>query len=332
MVLVIAEAGVNHNGSIDLAKELIDAAVDSGADIIKFQSFKASDLVTKKAKKAQYQILNTSNEESQFNMLQKLEISFEQQKELKNYAEDKNIEFLSTGFDLNSIKFLNEINLKRFKIPSGEITNLPYLRLIGSFKKKVILSTGMANLKEISDALEQLYIAGLDKDDITILHCTTQYPAPLKDINLRAMNTLKNTFKTKVGYSDHTLGIEISLAAVALGAEVVEKHLTLDRSLVGPDHMASIEPYEFSNLVKGIRKISLALGSAEKKISDCEIDNKKIARKSIIAKTKIKKDDIFSEENICAKRPGTGISPMEWDKIIGLKSKKDFDQDDLIEV
>lgn len=332
MVLVIAEAGVNHNGSIDLAKELIDAAVDSGADIIKFQSFKASDLVTKKAKKAQYQILNTSNEESQFNMLQKLEISFEQQKELKNYAEDKNIEFLSTGFDLNSIKFLNEINLKRFKIPSGEITNLPYLRLIGSFKKKVILSTGMANLKEISDALEQLYIAGLNKDDITILHCTTQYPAPLKDINLRAMNTLKNTFKTKVGYSDHTLGIEISLAAVALGAEVVEKHLTLDRSLVGPDHMASIEPYEFSNLVKGIRKISLALGSAEKKISDCEIDNKKIARKSIIAKTKIKKDDIFSEENICAKRPGTGISPMEWDKIIGLKSKKDFDQDDLIEI
>ena len=332
MVLVIAEAGVNHNGSIDLAKELIDAAVDSGADIIKFQSFKASDLVTKKAKKAQYQILNTSNEESQFNMLQKLEISFEQQKELKNYAEDKNIEFLSTGFDLNSIKFLNKINLKRFKIPSGEITNLPYLRLIGSFKKKVILSTGMANLKEISDALEQLYIAGLDKDDVTILHCTTQYPAPLKDINLRAMNTLKNTFKTKVGYSDHTLGIEISLAAVALGAEVVEKHLTLDRSLVGPDHMASIEPYEFSNLVKGIRKISLALGSAEKKISDCEIDNKKIARKSIIAKTKIKKDDIFSEENICAKRPGTGISPMEWDKIIGLKSKKDFDQDDLIEI
>ena len=332
MVLVIAEAGVNHNGSIDLAKELIDAAVDSGADIIKFQSFKASDLVTKKAKKAQYQILNTSNEESQFNMLQKLEISFEQQKELKNYAEDKNIEFLSTGFDLNSIKFLNEINLKRFKIPSGEITNLPYLRLIGSFKKKVILSTGMANLKEISDALEQLYIAGLDKDDITILHCTTQYPAPLKDINLRAMNTLKNTFKTKVGYSDHSLGIEISLAAVALGAEVVEKHLTLDKSLVGPDHMASIEPYEFSNLVKGIRKISLALGSAEKKISDCEIDNKKIARKSIIAKTKIKKDDIFSEENICAKRPGTGISPMEWDKIIGLKSKKDFDQDDLIEI
>jgi len=332
VVLVIAEAGVNHNGSIDLAKELIDAAVDSGADIIKFQSFKASDLVTKKAKKAEYQILNTSNEESQFKMLQKLEISFEQQKELKNYAEEKNIEFLSTGFDLNSIKFLNEMNLKRFKIPSGEITNLPYLRLIGSFKKKVILSTGMANLKEISDALEQLYIAGLDKDDVTILHCTTQYPAPIKDVNLRAMKTLKNTFNTKVGYSDHTLGIDISLAAVALGAEVVEKHLTLDRSLVGPDHMASIEPYEFSNLVKGIRKISLALGSAEKKISVCEIENKKIARKSIVAKTKIKKDDIFSEENICAKRPGTGISPMEWDKVIGLKSKKDFDQDELIEI
>ncbi len=332
MVLVIAEAGVNHNGSLEIAKELIDAAVDSGADIIKFQSFKASDLVTKNAKKAEYQILNTLNEESQYKMLQKLEMSFEQQKELKNYAEERNIEFLSTGFDLNSIKFLNEINLKRFKIPSGEITNLPYLRLIGSFKKQVILSTGMANLEEISEALKQLYMAGLDKNDITILHCTTQYPAPLKDVNLRAMNTLKNIFRTKVGYSDHTLGIEISLAAVALGAEVVEKHLTLDRSLVGPDHMASIEPYEFSNLVKGIRKISLALGSDEKKISDCEIENKKIARKSIIAKTKIKKNDIFSEENICAKRPGTGISPMEWDKVIGLRSKKDFDQDDLIEI
>ncbi len=332
MVLVIAEAGVNHNGSLDLAKELIDVAVDSGADIVKFQSFNASDLVTKNAKKAQYQILNTHNNESQFDMLRSLEISFEKQIELKKYAEDKKIEFLSTGFDLKSVKFLNELNLKRFKIPSGEITNLPYLRLIGSFKKPVILSTGMANLKEVKDALEQLYMAGLSKEYITILHCTSQYPAPLNDINLRAMNTLKKSFKTKVGYSDHTLGIEVSLAAVALGAEIIEKHLTLDKSLDGPDHMASLEPNEFSNLVKGIRTISKALGSDEKKVSISEKENRKIARKSIIAKTSIKKSEIFTEDNICAKRPGTGISPMEWEKIIGLKSKKDFDKDDLIEI
>lgn len=332
MVLVIAEAGVNHNGSLDLAKELIDVAVDSGADIVKFQSFNASDLVTKNAKKAQYQILNTHNNESQFDMLRSLEISFEKQIELKKYAEDKKIEFLSTGFDLKSVKFLNELNLKRFKIPSGEITNLPYLRLIGSFKKPVILSTGMANLKEVKDALQQLYMAGLSKEYITILHCTSQYPAPLNDINLRAMNTLKKSFKTKVGYSDHTLGIEVSLAAVALGAEIIEKHLTLDKSLDGPDHMASLEPNEFSNLVKGIRTISKALGSDEKKVSISEKENRKIARKSIIAKTSIKKSEIFTEDNICAKRPGTGISPMEWEKIIGLKSKKDFDKDDLIEI
>ncbi len=332
MVLVIAEAGVNHNGSMELAKELIDVAVDSGADIVKFQSFNASDLVTKNAKKAKYQILNTVNDESQFDMLKALEISFEEQIELKKYAEDKNIEFLSTGFDLNSIKFLNELNLKRFKIPSGEITNLPYLRLIGSFKKPVILSTGMANLKEVKDALEQLYIAGLSKENVTILHCTSQYPAPFKDINLRAMHTLKNSFNTKVGYSDHTLGIEVSLAAVALGAEIIEKHLTLDKSLDGPDHMASLEPNEFTNLVKGIRRISLALGSDEKKVSRSEKENRKVARKSIIAKTNIKKNEFFTEDNICAKRPGTGISPMEWEKIIGLKSKKNFEKDDLIEI
>ena len=332
MVLVIAEAGVNHNGSLDLAKELIDAAVESGADIVKFQSFSAADLVTRNAKKAKYQILNTKNDESQFNMLEELEISFEQQKELKKYAENRNIEFLSTGFDLSSVKFLNKLNLNRFKIPSGEITNLPYLRLIGSFKKPVILSTGMSNLNEVKEALEQLYIAGLDTEDITILHCTSQYPAPIKDVNLMAMNTLRNFFKTKIGYSDHTLGIEVALAAVALGAEVIEKHLTLDKNLDGPDHMASLEPNEFSNLVSGIRKISLSLGSHEKKVSTSEKENRKVARKSIIAKTNIKKNDFFTEDNICTKRPGTGISPMEWDNIIGLKSKKDFKKDDLIEI
>ena len=332
MVLVIAEAGVNHNGSLDLAKELIDAAVESGADIVKFQSFSAADLVTRNAKKAKYQILNTKNDDSQFKMLKDLEISFEQQKELKKYAENKNIEFLSTGFDLSSIKFLNKLNLNRFKIPSGEITNLPYLRLIGSFKKPVILSTGMSNLNEVKEALQQLYMAGLEVEDVTILHCTSQYPAPIKDVNLMAMNTLRNFFKTKIGYSDHTLGVEVALAAVALGAEVIEKHLTLDKSFDGPDHMASLEPNEFSNLVKGIRKISLSLGSHEKKATTSEKENRKVARKSIIAKTSIKKNDFFTEDNICAKRPGTGISPMEWNNVIGLKSKKDFNKDDLIEI
>ena len=331
MVLIIAEAGVNHNGSIDMAKKLIDAAVYTGADIIKFQSFSAEDLVTKFAKKARYQIVNTANDESQFRMLKKLELTYDQQLELKLYSEKRKIEFLSTGFDIDSLNFLNKLNLKRFKIPSGEITNLPYLRLIGSFQKPVILSTGMSNLDEIRDALNQLLLAGLKKEQVTILHCTTQYPAPYDDINLRAMATIRNAFNTKIGYSDHSSGIEVSLAAVALGAEVIEKHLTLDRNLEGPDHKASIEPDDFLKLVKSIRNISKALGSKEKKIRNSEIQNLSVARKSIVAKKSIKRNEIFTQENICTKRPGIGISPMEWDKLIGKRSKKDFAKDDLIE-
>lgn len=331
MVLIIAEAGVNHNGSVTMAKELIDIASKAGADIIKFQTFEASQLVTKSAQKARYQILNTESNESQLKMLKELEISFEDQIELKKYADNKNIEFLSTAFDLGSVNFLKKLNLRRYKIPSGEITNLPYLRLIGSLGKPVILSTGMSNLIEIHQALDQLYSRGLDKNNITIMHCTTEYPAPFKDINLRALETLKNEFNTEIGYSDHSTGIEVSLAAVALGAKIIEKHLTIDNNLEGPDHKASIEPYQFEELVKGIRNITLALGSKEKKISSSELENLKIARKSIVAKVQIKKGQIFTEENLCTKRPGTGISPMNWDKLIGQEAKKDFSIDDLIE-
>lgn len=265
MVLIIAEAGVNHNGSVAMAKELIDIASKAGADIIKFQTFEASQLVTKSAQKARYQILNTASNESQLKMLKELEISFEDQIELKKYADNKNIEFLSTAFDLGSVNFLKKLNLRRYKIPSGEITNLPYLRLIGSLGKPVILSTGMSNLIEIHQALDQLYSRGLNKNNITIMHCTTEYPAPFKDINLRALETLKNEFNTEIGYSDHSTGIEVSLAAVALGARIIEKHLTIDNNLEGPDHKASIEPYQFEELVKGIRNITMALGSKEKK-------------------------------------------------------------------
>ena len=331
MVLIIAEAGVNHNGSLLLAKELIDAASFAGADIIKFQSFDANKLVTKKAKKARYQIINTSNDDSQLKMLKELQLSFEEQIELKYYADKKNIEFLSTAFDLESIYFLNKLNLKRFKIPSGEITNLPYLRLIGSLNKPIILSTGMSNLLEIRQALNELNSQGSTNKDISILHCTTQYPAPFKDINLRALETLKKEFNTKIGYSDHSSGIEVSLAAVALGANIIEKHITIDKNLDGPDHKASIEPDQLKVLVKSIRNISLAMGSNEKKISKSELENLKIARKSIVAKVFIKKGQIFTEENLCTKRPAEGISPMEWDNIIGNKAKKDFQVDDFIE-
>lgn len=331
MVLIIAEAGVNHNGSLILAKELIDAASCAGADVIKFQSFDATKLATKKAKKARYQIINTSNDDSQLKMLKKLQLSYEEQIELKTYADKKNIEFLSTAFDIESVHFLNKLNLKRFKIPSGEITNLPYLRLIGSLKKPIILSTGMSNLIEIRQALNELYSRGSMKEDISILHCTTQYPAPYKDINLRAMETLKREFNTKIGYSDHSEGIEVSLAAVALGAQIIEKHITIDKNLDGPDHKASIEPNQLQNLVKSIRNISLAMGSNEKKISKSELENLKIARKSIVSRVFIKKGEVFTEDNLCTKRPAEGISPMEWDKIIGEKAKKDFQVDDFIE-
>jgi len=331
LVLIIAEAGVNHNGSLILAKELVDVAKECGADIVKFQSFKSSNLVIKDTKKAEYQSINTNNEDSQLEMLSKLELTYEEQLDLKNYCIRKNIEFLSTAFDLESLDLINKMNLKRFKIPSGEITNLPYLRKIGSFGKSIILSTGMANIEEIGSALNELYLAGTARKDISILHCTSEYPAPFIDINLRAMSTIKKEFNVKVGYSDHTLGIEVAFAAVSLGADIIEKHITLDKNLSGPDHKASLEPQEFKNLVKGIRNITVALGKNEKKIANSEIKNLQIVRKSIVAKKDIKKGEFFTEENLTTKRPAIGICPMRWDEIIGKKSNKNYKIDDLIE-
>ena len=331
MVLIIAEAGVNHNGSLNQAKELVDVAKDSGADIVKFQTFKPNNLVTKETKKALYQSLNIDNNDTQLEMLRKLELSFDQQLDLKSYCIKKNIEFLTTAFDLESLDLIKEMNLKRFKIPSGEITNLPYLRKIGSFGKSIILSTGMSNIEEINNALIQLNLAGTLKKDISILHCTSEYPAPYIDVNLKAMNSIKNKFNVDIGYSDHTLGVEVSFAAVSLGAKIIEKHITLNRNLSGPDHKASLEPDEFKNLVNGIRNISLALGKSEKKITNSEMENLKIVRKSIVAKRDIKKGEIYTEENLTTKRPGIGICPMRWDEIIGKVSNKDYKSDDLIE-
>ncbi len=331
MVLIIAEAGVNHNGSLSQAKELVDVAKESGADIVKFQTFNSSNLVTKGTKKALYQSLNTENNDSQLEMLKKLELSFDQQIDLRNYCIKKNIEFLTTAFDLESLDLINQMNLKRFKIPSGEITNLPYLRKIGSFGKSIILSTGMSNMEEIDNALNQLYLAGTSKRDVSILHCTSEYPAPFLDVNLKAMNSIKKKFKVDIGYSDHTLGCEVSFAAVSLGAKIIEKHITLNRNLSGPDHKASLEPKEFRNLVKGIRNISLALGKSQKKITNSEMKNLTIVRKSIYAKKDIRKGELYSENNLTTKRPAIGICPMKWDEMIGRVSNKNYKIDDLIE-
>ena len=330
MVLIIAEAGVNHNGSIKLAKQLVDSAKSCNADIIKFQFFKADDLVVPNTEKATYQKREDISSHNQFDMLKKLELSYEEQADLKIYCDKKNIEFLTSGFDLNSLKAIRKLNLKRYKIPSGEITNLPYLRFIGKQEKPIILSTGMSNINEIKVALDVLYASGAKSENISVLHCTSEYPAPLNEINLRAMCTIKELFKVNVGYSDHTLGIEVSLAAVALGAKVIEKHLTLDRNSDGPDHKASLIPDEFKMLVKGVRNISIALGSNEKKIGNTELKNLPLVRKSIVAKKDIKKGDIFSDDNLCSKRPGTGLSPMLWDEIIGKRAKKNFRVNDFI--
>ena len=330
MVLIIAEAGVNHNGSIKVAKELVDAAKSCNADIIKFQFFKADDLVVPNTEKANYQKKQDKSSHKQIDMLRKLELSYEEQKELKIYCDRKNIEFLTSGFDLNSLNAIRKLNLRRYKIPSGEITNLPYLRFVGKQEKPIILSTGMSNIDEIRAALKALNDSGARLDNISVLHCTSEYPAPLNEINLRAMCTIKELFKVNVGYSDHTLGIEVSLAAVALGAKVIEKHLTLDRNLEGPDHMASLIPDEFKKLVKGVRNISIALGSNEKKIGKSEFRNLSLVRKSIVARKEIKKGEVFSVENLCSKRPGTGISPMLWDEIIGTCAKRNFKVNEFI--
>ena len=329
-VFIIAEAGVNHNGSIDVAKKLIDEASNAGADAVKFQTFKAKDLVSKKAQKAEYQKKTTDKKESQFDMIKKLELNVEMHKELISYCNIKNIMFLSSPFDLDSIKLLDELGLLVFKIPSGEITNLLYLRHIGKLNKKVILSTGMADINEIKDALDTLISNGTQKENITVLHANTMYPTPLKDVNLRAMTTIGNTFDIAFGYSDHTLGIEVDIAAVAMGARCIEKHFTLDSTMEGPDHKASLEPGELKSMVRAIRNIEVALGSSIKKPSNSERPNMQVVRKSIVAKKNIKKGDVLCEQNLVIKRPGNGISPMRWDDIIGTNATKNYSEDELI--
>ena len=329
-VFIIAEAGVNHNGSIDLAKKLIDVASASGADAVKFQTFKADNLATKKAQKAIYQKENTDKEESQFDMLKKLELDIEAHKELISYCSNKKIIFLSSPFDHESIELLNDLGLEILKIPSGEITNLPYLRHIGKLNKRIILSTGMSNIDEVKSALNILINSGTKKNNITVLHANTEYPTPMEDVNLRAMLTIGKELDINFGYSDHTLGIEVDIAAVAMGANCIEKHFTLDCNMEGPDHKASLEPNQLKAMVIAIRNIEVALGGSVKKPSRSEIKNIKIARKSIVTKTKIKKGDILSKKNLTVKRPGIGISPMKWDEIMGTKATKDYNQDELI--
>ncbi|MDT0554147.1 N-acetylneuraminate synthase [Urechidicola vernalis] len=330
-VLIIAEAGVNHNGDINLAKKLIDAASEAGVDYVKFQTFNSKKLVSKNAQKATYQKENTNNKtESQLEMLQKLELSKEAHFELIKYCKSKKVKFLSTGFDLESIEFLNDLNIDLFKIPSGEITNLPYLRKIGGLGKPVIISTGMADMSEIEDAINVVIEAGTNKKDISILHCNTEYPTPMEDVNLKAMLSIKKEFNVNVGYSDHTLGIEIPIAAAAMGAKVIEKHFTLDNNMEGPDHKASLEPRDLESMVHGIRNIEEALGNGIKEPSKSEIKNKIVVRKSIVASTRINKGEILTESNIAVKRPGNGISPMLWDSIIGTKATMEYKEDELI--
>lgn len=333
-VLIIAEAGVNHNGSIETAKKMIDKAVDAGVDIIKFQTFKSEKLVSKSAQQAEYQKKNigSSTDNSQLNMLKKLELSHFDHKELIEYCNPKGIKFFSTAFDLESVDYLHSLNIGLWKIPSGEITNYPYLKKIAQFGEPVILSTGMCEMKDIEAVLKVLTDNGLGKDKISILHCNTEYPTPFKDVNLLAMNELKERFGVRVGYSDHTKGIEVPIAAVALGAEIIEKHFTLDRNMEGPDHKASLEPDELKAMVSAIRNIEFALGDGHKAISESERKNIAVARKSIVAAKDIKAGEIFTENNLTVKRPGNGISPMDWEKVIGQTAKKDFVEDQLIEL
>lgn len=328
--LIIAEAGVNHNGEIELAKKLIDIAVDAGADIVKFQTFKAKNLVSKSAKKADYQITNTKNDDSQFSMLKKLELSHEAHYELKDYCSNKGIQFLSTPFDVDSLKFLIEFGIDTIKVPSGEITNLPFLKLLASYNKNVIMSSGMANMEEIKDAVKILVESGTKSEKITLLHCNTEYPTPYEDVNLRAMQTIAVETHLKVGYSDHTQGIEVPIAAVALGAQVIEKHFTLSRSLEGPDHLASLEPNELKAMVQAIRNIEKAIGNQEKLPSQSERKNIAIARKSIHYGSDLKKGHIIREVDLVMKRPGDGISPMLYERFIGKVLTKDVREDEQL--
>jgi N,N'-diacetyllegionaminate synthase len=327
-VYIIAEAGVNHNGNPELAKNMIDKAKEAGADCIKFQTFISKNIVTKNANKAEYQLHQTDANENQLAMLQKLEMSFDDFIELDKYCKAQGIKFLSTPFDFESIEFLASINMEMWKIPSGEITNLPYLIRIAKMHKPIILSTGMSSLKEVEEAMNVLRKNG--SGEITLLHCTTEYPAPYTDVNLKAMDTLKEKFHVPLGYSDHTKGIEISIAAVAMGATVIEKHFTLDRNMEGPDHKASLEPSELKAMVRAIRNVELAIGSGRKTSVESEQKNIIIARKSIVASQSIKKGDIFTEDNLTVKRPGNGISPMRWFEVLGQEAIRDFEEDELI--
>lgn len=329
-VFIIAEAGVNHNGSLKLAKKLVDAAKDAGADCVKFQTFVSKNIVSRNAVKAEYQKKQTEPEESQHDMLKKLELSFDEFTELNEYCMRKDIEFMSTAFDFDSINFLNSLDMGTWKIPSGDITNLPYLIKIAKLNKPVILSTGMSTMEDIRNAIKALKENGTA--EITVLHCTTEYPTPLEDVNLKAMNTIKEEFSVEVGYSDHTTGIEVPIAAVALGATVIEKHFTLDRSMDGPDHQASLEPNELKAMVDSIRHIELALGNGMKQPAESEKKNMAIARKSIIASKNIKAGEVFTDDNLTVKRPGDGISPMRWFDVIGKNAPRDFDEDELIEL
>lgn len=331
-VLFIAEAGVNHNGDIDLAKKLVDLAAEAGADIVKFQTFKAENLVTADAKMADYQVQNTQEVESQYSMLKKLELKNEDFVELKAYCKEKGIGFLSTGFDLESLEFLKTLKMCLWKVPSGEITNLPYLEFLGGCNEPVILSTGMCYMAEIEDAISVLTKAGLKKNLITVLHCNTDYPTPFEDVHLNAMATIKNNLDVAIGYSDHTPGIEVSLAAVAMGATVIEKHFTLDKNLPGPDHQASLDPAEFKQLVKSIRNIEKAFGRSEKIPSQGEMKNRLVVRKSLVAAHDIEKGETITKDNLTIKRPGSGISPMKFTELLGSKAVRNFSKDELIEI
>lgn len=327
-VFIIAEAGVNHNGSLDNAKRMVECAAEAGADAIKFQTFKAETLVCKNAQKAEYQKEATGNEESQFEMLKKLELTEEEYEELKRYCGEKHIMFLSTPFDLDSLRYLNEIGIEIIKIPSGEITNYPYLREIGKLRKPIIMSTGMSTMAEVEEAVEVLQINGAR--DITLLHCNTQYPTPYGDVNLRAMLALKDKFHTEVGYSDHTLGVEVPIAATAMGATVIEKHFTLNRGMEGPDHKASLEPDELKCMIRSIRNVEQAMGTGIKEPTNSEYKNILVARKSIVARKQIQAGEIFTEENITTKRPGDGMSPMRWNEVIGKTASREYGVDEKI--
>lgn len=332
-VLIIAEAGVNHNGSLGLAKQLIDKAVEAGVDIIKFQTFKSEKLVSKAARQAEYQQRNIGKkDEGQLAMLKKLELSQADHEELISYCNERGIRFFSTAFDMDSIDYLHSLDMGLWKIPSGEITNYPYLRKIAQYKEPVILSTGMCELSDIEAAMKVLLDFGVRKEQITILHCNTEYPTPFADVNIKAMLEIGEKFGVQIGYSDHTKGIEVPIAAVALGATVIEKHFTLDKNMEGPDHKASLEPDELKAMISAIRNIEQALGSGHKTISESERKNIEIARKSIVAARPIEAGELLTEENLTVKRPGNGISPMRWNEVVGTRAVRSFNEEDPIQL